>query len=87
MRWQLIKNGTRLKYRVITEAEAERRRGWEYDWRRCIVGRNVGNYRLRFSSSYDPPYVVDFDIMMKDDLSKPDFKVGSLWLGSAVMGA
>jgi len=27
--------------------------------------------------------VVDFDIMMKDDLSKPDFKVGSLWLGTA----
>ena len=32
---------------------------------------------------YLPHYVVDFDIMMKDDLSKPDFKVGSLWLGTA----
>ena len=63
-----------------TEAEAT---GWEFDWRRCLVGSNVGNYRFRFSSSYLPPYVVDFDIMMKDDLSKPDFKVGSLWLGTA----
>ena len=44
---------------------------------------NVGNYRFRFSSSYLPPYVVDFDIMMKDDLSKPDVKLGSLWLGTA----
>jgi hypothetical protein len=86
VRWQLIKNGTRLKYQVITEAEAdeaERRPGWEYDWRRCMVGRNVGNYRFRFRSSYESPHVVYFDIMMKDDLRVPDFKVGSVRLGSA----
>ena len=78
VRWQLIKNGTRLKYQVLTEAEAERRPGWEYDWRRCMVGRNVGNFDFRFSSSYGPPYVIEFYI---GDPRVPDFKVGSVWLG------
>ena len=80
VRWQLIKNGTRLKYQVLTEAEAERRPGWEYDWRRCMVGRNVGNFDFRFSSSYGPPYVIEFYI---GDSRVPDFKVGSVWLGRA----
>jgi hypothetical protein len=60
-----------------TEAEAT---GWEYDWRRCMVGRNVGNYGFRFLSSYSPPYDIDFAI---SDLREPDFKVGSVRLGSA----
>ena len=67
---------------ISTEAEAT---GWNYDWRRCMVGRNVGNYGFQFSSSYGPPYVIDFDInrVMKDGLRDPDFKVGSVRLGSA----
>ena len=60
-----------------TEAEAT---GWEYDWRRCIVSRNVGNFGFRFWVDYLPPYVIDFAI---SDLRDPDFKVGSVWLGSA----
>jgi hypothetical protein len=60
-----------------TEAEAT---GWEYDWRRCMVGRNVANYGFRFLSSYSPPYDIDFAI---SDLREPGFKVGSVRLGSA----
>jgi hypothetical protein len=44
-----------------------------------MVGRNDGNCRFRFLSAYGPPYAVDFDIMMSDDLREPDFKVGSVW--------
>ena len=53
-----------------TEAEATR---WEYDWRRCMVGRNVGNYRFRFLADYLPPYVIDFAI--SDPADDPDFKI------------
>ena len=45
-----------------------------------MVGRNVGNYGFPFLADHLPPYVIDFAI---SDLRDPDFKVGSVWLGSA----
>ena len=56
---------------------------WNYDFRRCLVGRNVGDYYFRFSST-NP---VEFDIMKKDDLSPVDFKVGLIKIGSASFAA
>jgi tetratricopeptide (TPR) repeat protein len=70
----LMKKAILVAAILIAPSQSSYGADWQYDFRRCTVGHEVGDFYIRISSLYP----VEFDIMKNLDKSGVDFKVASV---------
>jgi hypothetical protein len=70
----LMKKAILVAAILIAPSQSSYGADWQYDFRRCTVGHEVGDFYIRISSLYP----VEFDRMKNLDKSGVDFKVASV---------